>query len=231
MERFNLKNIPIEDTPEERLFSKGVEVLTDEELIALIIRTGNRSMTSVELSRLILNTFGREESPLIGLTKASLKDLTSINGIGKSKAAMIMAAVELGKRISRSSYNSKRRILTPDAMAELVMGELRFLDYEKFLVGMLNTKKELMCIRTISQGTLDRTIVHPRDVFKRAIEDSAHSIILVHNHPSGDPTPSKSDCDLTNNLVEVSKILDIKIVDHLIIGDNVFFSFLKEGLI
>lgn len=154
-----------------------------------------------------------------------------VEGIGEAKAAMIIAAVELGVRLANSSYNSKIRITSPSIAANYVLSEMSSLEEEHFRIMTINTRKEINYVREISKGTINMTLVHPREVFKSAISDNAHSIILLHNHPTGDPRPSKEDINLTNNLVEASKIIDIEILDHIIIGDNKYFSFLEENLL
>ena len=230
---FTIKDLPLEDRPQEKLLKFGPDSLSNAELLALIIRTGTRSKTSVELSQDILNSFlpDYKEEGLSVLKRKKLNDFTKINGIGNSKAAMIMAAITLAKRINNSNVFAKTRIQSPKIMYEIVKDEMSNLEVEEFRVVILDTKKQIININTISRGTLDLTVVHPREVFKTAIDNMAHSILLLHNHPSGDPNASRQDIELTKRLVEASKIIGINIVDHIIIGNNSYFSFLERDLI
>lgn len=232
---FRIKDMPLEDRPQEKMLMYGPNVLSNAELIALIIRTGSKNKTSIEVSQDLLNNIsfiddGKLVKGISGLKNLSLSDLLKIDGIGKSKACMIMAAITLATRMNRDSVFGKVKITSPEKMANFVMCEMSSLKTEEFRVAILNTKKEIESIRTIFSGTIDRTIVHPREVYKYALEYSAHSIIAIHNHPSGDSTPSKDDIELTKRLVESGKILGIELVDHLIIGSNKYYSFLENGL-
>lgn len=231
--RYSIKELPIEDRPQEKLLKYGPESLSNKELLALIIRTGTKELTSVELSEKILYCLKREgeDDGLFALKNATLKELTDIKGIGEAKASMILAAVNLGIRMSTYSLYKKIKITSPDIAANYVMNDMKYLETEHFKIMNLNTKKEITHIREISHGSINMTLVYPREVFKKAISDNAHSIILLHNHPTGDPNPSIEDINLTNRLIECSKIIGIEILDHIIVGDNKYFSFLKEGLI
>lgn len=230
---FTIKDLPIEDRPQEKLLKLGPDSLSNAELLALIIRTGTKNKTSVELSQDILNSFLPEykEEGLSVLKKKNLNDFTKINGIGNSKAAMLMAAVTLAKRINNSNVFVKTKIVSPKIMYDVVRDEMSNLAVEEFRIVILDTKKQIITIQTISRGSLNATIVHPREVFKSAIDFRAHSIILLHNHPSGDPTASREDIELTNRLVQASKIIGIDVVDHIIIGNNSYFSFLERDLL
>lgn len=235
-DNFSIKEMPEEDRPEEKCLKLGTEALSNAELLALIIRTGNKTKTSVELSQEILNKFtliddGKVYRGISALKNISVSDLTSINGIGKSKACMILAAVTLAKRMSQESVFKKTKVNSPQKIADYVMEDMSSLKVEEFRIAILNTKKEIEAIRRISVGSMDSTIVHPREVFKTAIECSAHTIIAIHNHPSGDITPSREDINLTKRLVEAGRIVGIDLVDHIIIGDRVYYSFLENNLI
>ncbi len=232
--KYTIKEMPEDERPQEKLIKYGPEILSNSELIALIIRTGSKKGdNAIDIARNIFNSMRSEHDRdgLNALKNASLKDLMKVEGIGEAKAAMIMAAVQLGVRLSQSQYDTKIRITSPSIAASYVMSQMSVLKSEHFKIITLNTKKEINYIREISKGTVNMTIVHPREVFRAAIEDNAHSIILLHNHPTGDPTPSKEDLKLTDTLVKSSEILGIEIVDHIIIGDNVYYSFLEKGLI
>lgn len=232
--KYTIKDMPEEDRPQEKLLKYGSKCLSNAELLALIIRTGSKNNTSVELSQKILNEAKKgiesDENALIALKNLSIKDLMKIPGVGVSKASMIVASMSLSDRIHKSSIHKKTRIKTPQDISEFVMSDMRFLDRETFKIVVLNTKKEIETIRTISNGTINATIVHPRDVFQVAIKENAHTIILLHNHPTGDPTPSIEDINITNNLIEVGKLVKIEVIDHIIIGNNKYYSFLENNL-
>lgn len=232
--RYTIKEMPEDERPQEKLMKFGANYLSNAELLALIIRTGTKKGDSaIDTAKNILRSIKSEsdENGLNSLKNANFANLMKVEGIGEAKAAMIIAAVELGVRLANSSYNSKIRITSPSIAANYVLSEMSSLEEEHFRIMTINTKKEINYVREISKGTINMTLVHPREVFKSAISDNAHSIILLHNHPTGDPRPSKEDINLTNNLVEASKIIDIEILDHIIIGDNKYFSFLEENLL
>lgn len=222
-----IKDLPIEDRPQEKLFAEGESSLSNAELIALIIRTGTKEETAVELCQKLLNAYGG-----IGeLTKLRPSDIMRIKGFGPSKAAMVSAALELARRISTVSKFEKLLLNNPMAIYEFLSPQMSHLSYESFRVLSLDTKKCLIKSSEISKGTLDATVVHPREVFREAIEVNAHSIIISHNHPSGDPVPSQKDRDITNILLKAGDILNIELVDHIVIGRGKYFSFREEGIL
>lgn len=233
--KYSIKDMPEDDRPQERLLKYGASYLTNAELLALVIRSGSRSKTSVELSQQILNMASKdnnkESNPLKALRNFTASELMQIPGIGEAKASMIIAALALSERINKTSLHSKKRIRTPGDMASFVMSDMKSLDREMFKVAVLNTKKEVDSIRTVSKGTVNATIVQPRDVFQIAIKENAHTIILLHNHPTGDLTPSREDINITNNLKEVGDLVKINVIDHIIIGDDRYYSFLENDLI
>ena len=161
------------------------------------------------------------------LADASIGDLTDIKGIGNCKAAQIMAALELGKRMKRLNPYDKIRVTSPDVVVNLVMEDMKLLQKEHFNIAILDTKNQIISIENISIGTLNASIVHPRDVFNAAIKKNANSVILLHNHPSGDVNPSNEDISITKRLIEAGNIIGIKVLDHIIIGNDVFLS-MKE---
>ena len=197
---YTIKDLPLSERPREKLYSYGAESLSNAELLAIIIRTGHKEDTAIDLAQRILTL---DKKGLAYLTNVTLEQLTKIKGIGKCKAAQILAAIELGKRISRWRAEDKIKINSPLTVANLVMDEMRFLDREHFNVVLLDTKNQLLSIENISIGTLNASIVHPRDVFRVAIKKNSNAIILLHNHPSGDPEPSNEDIRITERLVEV----------------------------
>ena len=226
--------MPADERPQEKLIKFGPDYLSNAELLALIIRTGNsKGDSAIDTATKVLRSLrsANDSNGLNSLKNASLSDLMEVDGIGEAKAAMILAAVQLGIRLAVSSNGSKIRVTSPSIAANYVLCEMSVLEQEHFRIMTLNTKKEINFIREISKGTINMTIVHSREVFRAAISDNAHSIILLHNHPTGDPSPSKEDIKLTKNLLEASKIIGIDILDHIIIGDNKYFSFLEEGLL
>lgn len=233
-EKYTIKEMPEDERPQEKLIKFGPDYLSNAELLALIIRTGNRKGDSaIDTATKVLRSLrtANDSNGLNSLKNANLYNLMEIDGIGEAKAAMILAAVQLGIRLAVSSSGTKIRVTSPSIAANYVLTEMSVLEQEHFRIMTLNTKKEINFIREISKGTINMTIVHAREVFRAAISDNAHSIILLHNHPTGDPSPSKEDIGLTKNLIEASKIIGIDILDHIIIGDNRYFSFLEEGLL
>lgn len=225
---YTIKELPIDERPREKLYKYGPKILSDAELLAIIIRTGSRNESSVNLARRILDL---DNIGLSFLKECSIQELTKVQGIGKCKAAQILAAIELGRRVTNIKKNNIKRITSPLDVKRLLMDDMKDLKKEYFKGIMLDTKNNIICIEDISIGSLNSSIVHPREVFKIAIKRSSASIILIHNHPSGDPTPSKEDINITHRLIEVGDIVGIKILDHIIIGDNKYISFKEEDII
>lgn len=220
--RLTLKEMPADIQPRERLLQQGAAALSSGELLAILLRTGNRRETAIEMATKILHHCGG----LKGLANMSVEELGSFHGIGTAKTAQIMAAIELGHRIYKEVSMVKSKIGNPLDVVDLVM-EMQFLDREHFRVITLSTKNHVLGIDEVSVGSLNSSIVHPREVFKKAVEKSAAAIIMVHNHPSGDPEPSREDIQVTKRLVEAGKVLGIDVLDHIIIGDSKYKS-LKE---
>lgn len=223
---FTIKELPEEQRPREKLLNQGAEALTNEELLALIIRTGGRKETAMDLARRLVACFGGLRS----LTDVTCEELMAIKGIGLAKAAQIIAVVELAKRLSVEGAR-RPKIRSPRDAAELLMPEMRYLKKEVFKVMLLDTKNQLIAVEKISQGALNSSIVHPREVFKPAIKRSCCSLIVAHNHPSGEVEPSAEDIQVTKRLLDGGKILGIDVLDHLIIGDGRFLSLKEKGYI
>lgn len=223
-----IKELPITERPREKLYTHGAETLSNEELIAIIIRTGSRTESAVELSKELLS---KDNRGLVYLRDTTLQELMETKGIGECKASQILAAIELGKRINFLYALDKVKINQPNTIADLFMDEMRYLQKEHFRIVLLDTKNQIIVTEEISVGTLNASIVHPRDVFKVAIKRNANSIILIHNHPSGDPAPSREDINITNRLADVGNLVGIKVLDHIIIGDNKYISFKERRLI
>lgn len=224
-----IKDLPLEERPRERLQRYGAQVLSDAELLAVLIRTGTRAESALVLAQRILKGDGGK-SGLAYVVDSSVEELSKIKGIGTAKAVQIKAAVELGRRISSYSRRQQVTITSPLDVRDLLMEEMRFLEKEHFKTILLNIKNHVISIEDISIGSLNSSIVHPREVFKPAIRRSSASIILVHNHPSGDPTPSREDIEVTVRLVDAGKILGISVLDHIIIGNNSILSLKEKGL-
>lgn len=222
-----IRELPREDRPREKLLRLGPERLSAQELLAIVLRTGTRSVSALSLADRLLH----RHSGLRGLACASLADLQKTAGVGSVKAVQIVACFELGKRLMALPDENRRSIATPDDAAALLMPEMRHLDVEVLRALMLDTKGRLIRIETVSSGTLDASLVHPREVFKRAMAVSAASVVVCHNHPSGDPTPSGDDLNVTRRLRSAGEIVGIELVDHIIIGDNRWVSLRREGMI
>lgn len=224
-----LKDLPASERPRERLLQVGAEALSDAELLAILLRTGTPRATAVQVAQRLLK-LGAERAghPLRYLLTAPADELAAEPGVGLAKAAQIKAALELGRRLQQAAP-ARPRVHSPEDAAALVMAQMRHLDREQFQVLLLDTKHQVLAIELISVGSLNSTVVHPRELFKIAIRRSAHAVILVHNHPSGDPTPSREDVDLTRRLVQAGRILGIEVLDHLVIGDGRFVSLRRRG--
>ncbi|HBG15861.1 MAG TPA: hypothetical protein DDW93_03700 [Firmicutes bacterium] len=221
----SIKNLPSEERPRERLEKVGAENLSNAELMAIILRTGTFDLSVLGMAKLLLAEF----QTLQRLSTASIGELSTVKGMGKSKAIQLLAAFELGKRLQTSEFTQDDSFSSPQEVARFLMPRLRFLDQENFITIHLNTKNRFITSETITIGTLDASLVHPREVFKAAIRQSSASLILAHNHPSGDPRPSKEDLNLTRRLKEAGDLLGIPILDHLIIGNNKYYSMKEEG--
>ena len=223
-----IKNIPEYERPKEKLLTCGAETLSNSELLSIIIGTGLKSESSVELSNRILN----ELNDLDGILTAEYNDIISIRGIKSGKASQIMALSELFKRFRTLRAGRKNvKIVSPKDLAELLMGEMSYLNQEVLKVITLSTKNTIIEAKDVFRGSLNNSIVHPREIFKRAISSHSASVIICHNHPSGDPTPSREDINITLRIKECGKIIGIPLIDHIIIGNNKFVSLKEKGLI
>lgn len=222
-----IRDFPHDERPRERLLSEGSSNLSNQELLAILLRTGTKRESVLQLSNRLLNHF----EGLRLLKDASVEEITAINGIGKVKAVQIMASIELGRRIGRLQYEDRYVIRSPEDGAKYVMDDMRFLSQEHFVCLYLNTKNQVLHRQTIFIGSLNASIVHPREVYKEAFRRSAASIICIHNHPSGDPAPSREDIEVTKRLVECGKILGIELLDHLIIGEHKYVSLKEKGYV
>lgn len=216
----------LEERPREKMMQNGASSLSDAELLAIIIRTGTSKLNAIELSQAIIN----KADNIRYLQDLTYEELQSINGIGQAKAVQIKAALELANRIS--SYRpQKYKIKNPWDIYKYYMESLRYQYKEIFKIVLLNTKNEIITDVDISMGTLNSSLVHPREVFREAIRRSSNKIILLHNHPSGNTEPSKEDKNITNRLKDCGEIIGIEVLDHIIIGDGIYFSFKENMLI
>ena len=225
--RKSIKDFDLDDRPREKLISKGADGLSDEELLAIIISTGTKEKNVIELSREILQTFSYES-----LADIEVSELTKIKGIKSAKASSIVASLRFGQRIAQKTMEKKiTKIKNSEDIYQYLKNEVQDKKNECFYAILLDTKNVIISKEVISIGTLDASIVHPREAFKPAIKKSAKSIVFAHNHPSGDFTPSKDDFRTTQRLVEAGEILDIEVLDHIIIGKDGYYSFKKENFI
>jgi DNA repair protein RadC len=221
-----IKEMPIELRPRERLIALGAETLPTSELLAIIIGSGNKEDSAIALAYQLLSLPGG----LSQLAQATVEEIQTIRGVGPAKACQVKASLELAKRLNALGGENKPVIRSPQDIAALVLEEMRTLDREHFKTLALNTKNQVLAVETVSIGSLNSSIVHPREVFKNPIKRSAAAIVLVHNHPSGDPTPSSEDLAVTKRLLEAGSILGIEVLDHLIIGNRRYISLKEKNL-
>ncbi|SFC31445.1 RadC family protein [Clostridium uliginosum] len=223
-----IKDIPKNERPKEKLLSYGAETLSNSELLAIILRTGTRGENVLALSNRLLS----ELEGLDGVLNASLNNITSIKGIKEGKASQILALSELFKRFrTLKSTDKDVKITTPKDVAMVLIGEMCELKQEILKVIFLNTKNIIIGTKDVFKGSLNTSIVHPREIFKQAINMSSAKIIIAHNHPSGDPTPSKEDVNITLRIKECGNIMGIELLDHIIIGKDSFISLKEKGLV
>ena len=225
--KFTVKELPLDDRPREKLLLRGAQSLSDAELVAILLRTGKKGKSVLEIARELINNEGN----LAMLATKTVDSLQKISGIGKDKAATLAAAFELSRRIlSQPKWLANKKITSPKDIAEIFIPILRDDNKEKFIVVCLNSTNKIIKHETISVGNLNSSIVHPREVFKVAIDNSSASIILIHNHPSGNPEPSNEDIRITKKIVETGKIMEIPVFDHLIIAGESYTSFVEKRL-
>jgi DNA repair protein RadC len=223
--RARIKDLPLEERPRERLIHNGSENLSAAELVAIILRTGTVHQTALNLAEELILAF----KDLRGLAKASLTEISAYTGVGLIKAIQLKAAFELGCRVLTTNVVQLPFIKTPQDIYDLLKASFLDLDREHFKVVHLNTKNQVLKVETTAIGILNSSPVHPREVFKEAIKMSSAGIILAHNHPSGDPSPSQDDLLLTSRLQNAGEILGIPILDHIIFGDNRYLSLKERG--
>lgn len=222
---FKIKDWPQMERPRERLIENGPEALSNAELIAIILGTGNSRRNVVDLAKLMLKKYNLKK-----LSQASLNQIKEFRGVGNSKASQMVACFEIGKRLSTYKEQEKICISCAEDVARMLIPELRFAQKEHFIGLYLDSRNCLVKKDVISIGGLNASIVHPRELFKSAIRESANSVIIVHNHPSGNPKPSKDDIVITKKIVNAGRIIGIPVIDHIIIGDKNYVSVCEEKL-
>ena len=222
-----IKEIFLQDRPREKLMTYGASLLSEEELLAILINSGTAKCSAIELGKQVIE----KANGIRGLADITLEQLMSIKGIGAGKATKIYAALELSKRISKMKAAERYHIDSPETVADIFMEELRYQKKEVVKLLLLDTKGGIVGDVQLSEGSLNSSIVHPREVFREAVIRCANTLVLVHNHPSGDPTPSEQDILLTRRMVDAGKIMGIELIDHIIIGDGTYSSIKKLGYI
>jgi len=226
-ESFTVHDLPLSERPRERLFKLGSEALSAQEVLALILGRGIKDESVMVTSQKLISRFGG----LKGVANASLEELTQTKGIGLAKAAQIKAALELSKRLEADVGEKPQQVLkSPEDVVAVIRCKLKGKKREHFWVICLDTRNRLISWKQVSIGSLDTSIVHPREVFKKAISSSAASVIFVHNHPSGDPEPSKEDVELTKRLAKAGEIIGIDVLDHIIVCDSSYLSLKASNL-
>ncbi|MET3658974.1 DNA repair protein RadC [Sporosarcina psychrophila] len=220
-----IRDVHIADRPRERLIRQGAESLSNQELIAILLRTGTKQESVLVLANRILSSFDKIQD----LKDATIEELMLVKGVGKAKAVQILAAAEIGKRMYRKHSEGRYTIRSPEDAAAYLMTDMASLNQEHFVVLFLNVKNEVLHKQTIFIGSLNSSIVHPREIFREAVKRSAASIVVAHNHPSGNPSPSPEDIEVTKRLIEAGSIMGIEVLDHVIIGDHQFLSLKEKG--
>lgn len=222
-----MKDIATHDRPREKLERLGASALGDNELLALVLGNGSRTANALELANRLIEHVGG----LHGLTRCTMGDLRAIVGVGRARAAQVLAAVEFGRRTLVRDGAVRPYLNSPDRIAEFLLPQYGSGSVEQFGVLMLDSKSRLIRVRVVSTGSIDTTVVHPREVFREAAAAAAAAIVLFHNHPSGDPTPSPDDLVLTARMVSAGTVMGIDVVDHLILADRQYVSLFELGVI
>ena len=231
MSQYKMKELPPEERPYEKCLSCGPEMLSDAELLAVIIRTGSRHFSSLELARKILDS-GGEEDGLLGLLHRSMPELMELHGVGPVKASQLLCICELSRRIwRRAASGQELSFHSPEAIAGYYMEDRRHREQEELRAMFFNTRQVLIKDVLISRGTVNASLATPREIFIEALRYRAVSLILVHNHPSGDPSPSREDAAFTKRVRLAGEMVGIPLLDHIIIGDNTFLSLKERGML
>lgn len=224
-----IKDWPAEDRPREKLLDKGSQALTDTELLAIVLRNGNASTgeTAIDQARALLDKF----QSLTGIDQAAVAELTSVKGIGPAKAAQLKASLEIARRITARSWDSGEPLRSSEEVFHHFRDVLEKEKREFFYVVLLNNKNRKLRDVKISEGSLTAALVHPREVYNPVIRESAAAVIFVHNHPSGDPAPSPEDIEITRRLKQVGEVMGVRVLDHIVIGHDRYFSFSDRGML
>jgi DNA repair protein RadC len=221
-----LRDMPTHDRPRERLVHVGAKAVSTSELLAIVMRTGVGGENVLRLAERLLARFG----DLAGLSRASVAELTTVKGIGPAKAVEIKAALEIGRRLVASAPEERARVASPGDAANLVMSDMMFLEQEHLRLILLDTRNKVLSTPTIYIGSLNTSVIRIGELFRAAIKENAAALIVAHNHPSGDPSPSPEDVAVTRQIVKAGKLLDVEILDHIIIGRQRFVSLKERGL-
>jgi len=224
--RLTIHDMPSEERPRERLQHYGAAALSNAELLAILLRSGLQGENVLALSTRLLS----EKGGVAGLLKASFNDLSGTKGLGAAKTSQIKAALELGRRLFLASPTQRPQITCPADAANMLMFEMSMLEQEQLRVLLLDTRNFVLAVKTIYTGNANTTIIRVAEIFKTAVRENAVAIILAHNHPSGDPTPSPEDVQVTRKIIKAGKLLDIDVLDHVIIGQQRFVSLKERGL-
>ncbi|SEJ91219.1 DNA repair protein RadC [Propionispira arboris] len=224
-----VKDLPVAERPREKLLAKGAQSLNNAELLAILLRTGTKEDSVLHVAEKLLAQY--KERGLASIVNLSPHEFSKIKGIGTVKAVTVLAAIELGRRLAEQTAELRTVIEKPRDIVDYVMPRFRYETKEYFIVMLLNTKHHVLAVHTVSIGSLSASIVHPREVFREAMYHAAAAIVLIHNHPSGDPSPSKEDICVTRKLIQTGVIMDIPVLDHIIIGDNKYVSLKEKGMI
>lgn len=225
-----VKELPISEQPYEKCERYGVSSLSDAELLAVIIRSGSQKERAIDIANRVL-TYKKTEKGIVALYQYTISELMQINGIGKVKAIQLLSLAEISKRMSRANYSMKIRFNSPEIIANYYMEEMRHLKVEQAILLFLDTKCQLIRDMELSRGSVNASITAPREIFLNALKFEAVNIVLLHNHPSGDPMPSREDLNATKRISEAGELIGIKLIDHIIIGDNTYISLKEQGII
>ncbi len=230
MSHYSMKELPVQERPYERCLERGPEALSDAELLAVIIRTGAQGESSLDLARKVLS-LGRKEDGLSTILHLSAPELCSLKGIGEVKAVQILCVGELSKRIAQSSREKELVLDSPGSIAAYYMERMRHQEQEDMVAVFFDTKNHLLKDMLLTRGTVNSSLVSPREIFIEALRYHAVYVVLLHNHPSGNPEPSKEDMLVTQRIEHSGAMLGIRLIDHIIIGDNKYISFKERGLL
>ena len=225
-----LKELPVSERPYEKCEKNGTAMLSDAELLAVILRSGTKDQTAIDLATKVLSIDPFYEG-ILGICHTSREELQKIPGIGKVKAMQILCIAELSNRLASAKVEDKISFHSPASIADYYMERMRYLSTEEVILAMTDNKNRLICDRVLSKGTVNCSLVSPREVFLMALEFHAVHILLVHNHPSGDATPSRQDIEITEHLARLGDMMQLPLIDHIIVGDGSYVSFRESGLL